>query len=68
MGEVGDLERVTQNRVVKLFKEQLEYRYLGNWEKRPNNSNIKAGILQEYLARQGYSQTLIDKALFRNTI
>ena len=64
MGEVGDLERVTQNRVVKLFEEQLKYRYLGNWQDRPNNSNIEEDILREYLAGKGYSQTLIDKALY----
>lgn len=32
MGNVGDIERITQNRVVKLFKEKLGYTYLGNWE------------------------------------
>ena len=65
MGEVGDLERVTQNRVVKLFEEQLKYRYLGNWQDRPNNSNIEEEILGKYLAEeQGYSPTLIDKALY----
>ena len=64
MNKVGALERITQNRVVKLFQHQLEYRYLGNWEKRSNNSNIEEGILREYLAKKGYSQTLIDKALY----
>ena len=64
MSEVGRLERITQNRVVKLFQHQLKYRYLGNWEKRSNNSNIEEGILREYLAKKGYSQTLIDKALY----
>ena len=32
MGNVGDIERITQNRVVKLFKEKLGYTYLGNWK------------------------------------
>ena len=32
MGNVGDIERITQDRVVKLFKEKLGYTYLGNWE------------------------------------
>jgi len=31
MGNVGDIERITQNRVVKLFKEKLGYTCLGNW-------------------------------------
>ena len=63
MDEVGAFERITQNRVVKLFEQQLEYRYLGNWQDRPNNSNIEASILQKYLAGQGYSQILINKAI-----
>jgi len=37
---VGQPERITQNRVVKLFRDELKYTYLGNWEDRPNNSNI----------------------------
>jgi len=32
MSNVGQLERKTQNRVVKFFTEQLNYDYLGNWE------------------------------------
>ena len=38
MNKIGQLERVTQNRVVKLFQEKLDYRYLGNWEKREDNT------------------------------
>ena len=41
MDEVGQIENVTQNRVVKLFREQLGYTYLVDWEDRINNSNIK---------------------------
>lgn len=63
MSKVGELERVTQNRVVKLFQHQLKYLYLGNWQDRLNNSNIEADILREYLAVKGYSQTLINKAI-----
>lgn len=29
MTKVGSIERVTQNRVVKLFQEKLDYTYLG---------------------------------------
>ena len=32
MSDVGQRERATQNRVVRLFQEQLKYDYLGNWE------------------------------------
>ena len=64
MSTVGQIERATQNRVVKLFREQLGYRYLGNWEEHPNNSNIEKTYLRPFLKRQGYSDTLIRKALF----
>lgn len=64
MGNVGDIERITQNRVVKLFKEQLDYTYLDNWEDRPNNRNIEEALLTSYLTKKGYNQTLITKALY----
>ena len=64
MSQVGQIERLTQNRVVKLFDEQLDYTYLGNWEDRPNNSNIEEELLTHYLTKKGYNQTLITKALY----
>ena len=64
MGNVGDIERITQNRVVKLFKENLNYIYLGNWEDRPNNRNIEEVLLTSYLTKKGYNKTLINKALY----
>jgi len=60
---VGRRERVTQNRVVQLFQTHLGYAYLGNWEIRPNNRNIEAALLSQWLSRQGVSDTLINKAL-----
>ena len=56
-------ERQTQNRLIQLFQQQLNYRYLGDWKDRPNNRNIEENILQAHLTKQGYSQTLIDKAI-----
>lgn len=64
MDKVGKIERITQNRVVRLFQQQLRYRYLGNWQDRKDNSNIEEGILEEYLTKQSYSPTLINKALY----
>lgn len=64
---VGEPERITQNRVVKLFQQQLQYRYLGNWQYRENNSNIEEDILKEYLTKRGYDLTLINKALYELT-
>lgn len=63
MANVEDNERNTQNRIVKLFQEQLNYTYYGNWEERENNSNIEESYLTQYLLGKGYSQTLINKAL-----
>ena len=62
--QVGKLERVTQNRVVALFQKELQYRYLGNWEERENNSNIEEEILTAWLTKRGYSQNLISKTLY----
>jgi len=60
---VGQIERKTQNRVVKLFQDDLKYDYLGNWEERENNSNIEYELLQAYLEKAGYSKQLVDKAV-----
>lgn len=63
MQNVGQIERLTQNRIVKLFTEQLGYKYLGNWEDRPDNSNVENELLKDYLRKKGYSENLINKAL-----
>lgn len=59
----GDLERTTQNRVIKLIKERLQFDYLGNWEDRPGNSNIETEYLRPYLESRGYSEELITRAI-----
>ena len=52
MPPVGQPERITQNRVVALFRDELQYKYLGNWEYRDGNSNIEEKYLSEYLNRK----------------
>ncbi|MHC5759936.1 type I restriction endonuclease subunit R, partial [Nostoc sp.] len=65
MSKVGQRERLTQKRIVQLFEQQLNYRYLGDWHDRPNNSNIETDILSTFLRdKQGYSNSLITKALY----
>lgn len=65
MSKVGQRERATQDRVVKLFQEQLGYVYLGNWEEEENNSNIEEAELKKYLVSTAkYSKELINKAIF----
>ncbi|BAI88908.1 HsdR family type I site-specific deoxyribonuclease [Arthrospira platensis NCB002] len=63
MIKVGQVERVTQNRVIKLFQNQLGYTYLGNWKDRENNGNIEAEYLTQWLTQQGIKDTLINKTL-----
>lgn len=31
MSNIGDIERKTQKKVIKLFEEKLKYRYLGDF-------------------------------------
>lgn len=63
MSNVGQLERKTQNRAVKFFKEQLDYDYLGNWEYREGNSNIEKDLLTKWLKGRGISDALITRTL-----
>ena len=65
MSKVGQIERATQDRIVKLFQDQLGYAYLGNWETRPGNSNIEDEYLRGYLQLRGYEVDLVDRALYK---
>ncbi len=64
MSKVGQIERATQNRVVKLFQEVLKYDYLGNLEKEEDNSNIDEALLTAYLTKKGHSENLIGKVVY----
>ena len=63
MSDVGQPERKTQDRVVRLLEEQLGYDYLGNWEDRAGNSNIEVELLAQNLRARGYDDNLINKAI-----
>ncbi len=63
MSDVGQVERVTQNRVVGLFRDCLGYEYLGNWEYREGNSNVEVNLLAANLRARGYDKNLINKAI-----
>lgn len=67
MSNVGQIERATQDRVVKLFHDALGYDYLGDWSDRLNNSNIEVELLTKFLKKQKYDDALITKALHQLT-
>jgi type I restriction enzyme R subunit len=62
MEYIGQPERATQNRIVKLFRENLKYGYLGNWEDRINH-NIEETYLRSFLEKKGNPKVLIDRAI-----
>ncbi|HEX7476642.1 MAG TPA: HsdR family type I site-specific deoxyribonuclease [Polyangiales bacterium] len=56
MTAIGEIERRTQKRVVRLFCDQLGYQYLGNLSD-GDNSNILEAELERFLwAYQGFSE------------
>src|SRR3984893_6709674 len=65
MSNIGKPERATQNRVIALFRDELGYRYLGDWADRDGNSNIEEGLLAAYLTRNGYSPAQISSATYK---
>ena len=65
MSDVGKPERVTQNRVTGLFRDELEYRYLGDWTDRDGNSNIEEELLSAWLTKSGYTPAQISVAIHK---
>lgn len=63
MISVGQRERATQNRVIKLFQAELGYRYLGDWHTRENNRNVEPELLTAWLVGRGVDAALIPKVL-----
>ncbi|MEM8520635.1 HsdR family type I site-specific deoxyribonuclease [Flavobacterium sp. PL12] len=60
---INPIERITQNRIIQLFTQQLGYTYYGNWEERPNNSNVEQAYLKAFLQKQGYAEALVNKTV-----
>ena len=54
MSTVGQPERATQDRVITLFRDELGYRYLGDWTDRDGNSNIEEDLVATHLTKRGY--------------
>jgi type I restriction enzyme R subunit len=63
MSDVGQRERETQDRVVRLLQGQLGYDYLGNWKVRSGTSNIEVDLLARNLRARGYDNVLVNKAI-----
>ncbi|MGP1666183.1 MAG: type I restriction endonuclease, partial [Rhodanobacter sp.] len=61
---IGKPERATQRRVIKLFTEQLGYRYFGDWTDREDNCQIEEGLLKPWLAQRGYAPEQISRASY----
>lgn len=63
MSNIGQSERTTQNRILSLFRDELNYRYLGDfgdWTERANNSNIEEGLLGAWLEKKAITTILSD--------
>ncbi|HWU78096.1 MAG TPA: HsdR family type I site-specific deoxyribonuclease [Rhodanobacter sp.] len=65
MSDISKSERVTQNRVVALFRDELGYDYLGDWSDRANNRQVEDKLLTDWLTRRGHSQAQIAIALHK---
>lgn len=62
MTVIGKPERITQDRVIALFRDELGYRYLDDWTDRERNSNIEEEVLTAWLTRNGYTKAQISVA------
>ena len=64
MNIIGQKERVTQNRVMKLLQ-GIGWERLGDWQDRPNNRNVEPELLRAYLKEQGVEAGLINSTLWK---
>jgi type I restriction enzyme, R subunit len=62
LSTIGQLERATQARVVRLFRDELGYRTLGDWSDR-DNRHIDEDLLRDWLTGRGHSTAQINRAL-----
>ena len=63
MNSIGKPERESQNRIIQLFQNELEYQYLGNWQEEERILPLEEDLLFNYLTGKGYSQNLASKAV-----
>ena len=60
----GQAERKTQERVIKLFSQELGYTFIGDWTDREENSNVEEGLLSAFLHQSGYSSEKVKRAIY----
>lgn len=63
MNTIGKSERSTQNRIIQLFQEELNYSYLGDWQEEQRTLPVEEELLLGFLRHQGYSEELARKAI-----
>lgn len=63
MFTVGQCERLTQQRVLHYFQNELAYRYLSYWKDRDGIRNVEEELLCDWLAWHGHEKHVIDRAL-----
>ena len=56
-------ERVTQRRLIGLFRDELGYEYLGDWKGRTGNRNVEQEYLVAWLEGRGQTKQQIDRAV-----
>jgi len=70
MSDIGKPERATQDRVIALFRDELKYRYLGDWTDRDGNSNIEGraalGVADQQRLHPGPNQRCAAQAAHRS--
>src|SRR5690606_9872270 len=65
MSPIGQNEKQTQNRVLKLFRDTLGYDYLGDWKDRYGNSNLEKELLGAWLKKQGKEEDLVSRTVYQ---
>jgi len=64
---VGQVERKAQEKIIKLFRDNLGYEFIGNWKYRDGNSNVEVELLNHNLQARGYDDNLTNKAILKLT-
>ena len=64
-GTVGQPERATQDRVIALLRDQLDYEFLGNWHGRTDTRSVVEPLLRSHLLKSGYPEAQVTHAISR---